>query len=489
MSRGPRLAAQPLTAREGPGFAHAAPGVVGCVLALMAGVAAGTGRGSSAVGSVLGLAICGFVIAAYLRDPVQALIGLWIVVVFNSALSMLAGYDAWAGQMVRRADELLLMLLVVLTAWRAIRTRTRIPLRFLLPGLCIAVFGLLGALVHHVPLTIATSGGWLALKLWVMIGVTLLLPWQVDDLKRVYRVVTSVGVLVAVLGLAEFATHGAVTRALHLQGIPTTAANFRPNAVHSVFYHPAEYSVFMSILFAFTFARFSRTRNRSDLALATLFAISVVMSLRLKGAISLGAVVVIVALAQSAVRARRSATVTLAGLLVVLGVYILEGGIISKQVTFYTSSETSARAQLYRTSVRIGADDMPLGVGFGRFASYPSVLHYSPVYDEYGLSSVDGLSRLHTYYVDDVSWPSVLGEAGYAGLLAYVLGLVAVAVALARRFRTVPEAVRWAPLAALCALGVILVDSAGAPTLFDWVPAVSFALIFGPAMTVRVRND
>jgi hypothetical protein len=41
---------------------------------------------------------------------------------------------------------------------------------------------------------------------------------------------------------------------------------------------------------------------------------------------------------------------------------------------------------------------------------------------------------------------------------------------------------RWIPLAALCALAVIVIDSLGASTLFDWIPATTFALILGPAL-------
>jgi hypothetical protein len=435
-----------------------------------------------ATATLVALAAFGLATAAFVRDPVRVLIGVWIVVVLNTPLSILAGYDSSLGQTIRQADELVVLYLLALTAWRAVRTGARIPLRFVLPGILAGLFGALGAALHHVPLTIAVPGAWLGLKLWAAVAIALLLPWQPADLKRVYRTVTAVAVLVAILGLAEFASGGAVIRALHLQAIPVGAANYRPDAVHSIFYHPGEYSVFMSVLFAIAFARFAASRSRSDLALAVLFAVSVVLSLRLKGVLSLVAVVAIVGLAQGAVRRRRSVTAGLVGLLLTLGVFLVESDVISRQVSYYTSSESSARAQLYEAGFKIGTDNAPLGVGFGRFASYPSALHYSPVYDQYGLSSVDGLSRLNTYYIDDVSWPSVLGESGYAGLTAYLVGVTVLLGALVRKMRALPDSVKWAPLGALCSLVVILVDSLGGPTLFAWVPTISFAVIFGPVM-------
>ena len=109
-------------------------------------------------------------------------------------------------------------------------------------------------------------------------------------------------------------------------------------------------------------------------------------------------------------------------------------------------------------------------------------MHYSPVYDEYELSSVYGLSRAEPKFISDTAWPSVMGETGYAGLAAYALGLIVLILALVRRMRTVTAAMRWVPLAALCTLAVILTDSIGSPALFDWMAATSFALILGLAM-------
>jgi hypothetical protein len=156
--------------------------------------------------------------------------------------------------------------------------------------------------------------------------------------------------------------------------------------------------------------------------------------------------------------------------------------VISENLEQYTSSDTTARAQLYTQGANIASDNVPLGVGFGRYASYPSRTNYSPVYDEYGLSSVYGLTRDEPVYIDDTSWPSVIGETGYAGLLAYVIGVVLLVAALLRSLRQAEPALRWVPLAALCALAVILVDSIASPSLFDWVPALTLALILGPAL-------
>jgi hypothetical protein len=160
----------------------------------------------------------------------------------------------------------------------------------------------------------------------------------------------------------------------------------------------------------------------------------------------------------------------------------MEGNVISSQTSRFTTTATSARARLYAVGGQIATDNFPLGAGFGRFASYPSRLHYSPVYEQYGLSSVWGLSRVFPSFIDDTSWPSVIGETGYAGLAAYAFGLVILLLTIVRRLRTVEREMKWVPLAAICTLGVIVIDSLGDPTLFAWVPTISFALILGPAV-------
>ncbi len=442
-----------------------------------------------ALGVVLGLALGVVGVAIYVRDPVRALICLWIVAVLNVPLAVLAGYDSPAGRRIAQADEVVVLLLVGLTVWRALRTETRLPLRLVLPGIGVLLFGLCGAALHDVPLEVAVPGAWLGLKLWIMVGVALLLPWKQEDLARVYPAVTGIGAVVAGLGFADFLTHGAASSSLGFHGVDVAAGDARTDAVHSIFYHPQQFSLFMSLLFALTFARFAGTRSRSDLAFALLFAGAVLLSLRLKGFLSLTTVVIIVALAHQQVRGRSAATVALVGLLLVAGGYALQSSVIARQVSLYSSSQETVRAQLYRTGERIAADNFPLGVGFGRYASYPSRLHYSPIYDEYELSSVYGLSRTYPHFINDTAWPSVLGETGYAGFAAYVIGLALLVVALVRRLRVVTPAMRWVPLAALCTLAVILIDSLGSPALFDWVPAITLALILGPAMALARAAD
>jgi hypothetical protein len=463
---------------------RAAVGAVGCLIAVMVGVLSATRYGVLVGSTLFGLAFLGIAVKTYLKDPVLALIWLWLLEVLNAPLSATFGYFSSTGKAIRQGDEVLVLLFVGLTIWRIMRTNAPMPaLRFVVPGVAIALFGIVGAIVQGVPLSVGATGALLGLKLWVMVVVALMLPWKRGDVDRVYSVMTKTGLAVAAVGLVDFATHGAVSRALHTSNYNVAGgAGYRAEAVHSIFPSPGEYSLFMSLLFAFAFARFVSSARKADLILALVFAGSVLLSLRLKGVLSLVAVVVVVGVVYGATGGRRAIIGLVIGSLLVAVAFSVEGSVISKQLSTYGSSGTTARARLYSTGWQIADEDFPLGVGFGRFASYPSRTSYSPVYYQYKLSTVYGLSPKYTNFIDDTSWPSVIGETGYGGFVAYVLGLLIIAIAMIRRVRSAAADVTWVPLAALCALTVLVADSLGEASLFSWLATATVAMIFGPMM-------
>lgn len=460
-------------------------GVAGCMLALAVGGLAATHYGVLVGSVIVGLAFFAVAIAAYVRDPILALIGLWLFEVFNAPVSSMFGYFSTTGEAIRQGNEVLVLLFVFLTVWRALRTSVRMPpSQFLFPGIGVALFGFLGAIIHSVPLKVSLVGALLGLKLWIILAVSLLLPWKPRDLARIYSTLVAVGLVVAAVGFGDYLTHGAVSRALHTSNSTVLEGSYRSEAVHSIFPTPGEYSLFMSLLFALTFARFTQRYSKVDLMLALLFAGSVILSLRLKGFLSLAAVVSIIGVAQGAVNYRRAMIASLVGALLVVGAYSVEKNVVAKQFSTYASSETTARGRLYSAGGQIAASNFPLGVGFGRFASYASRLYYSPVYYEYKLSRVFGLSSAYPKFIDDTSWPSVIGEAGYGGFVIYAGGLIMLIVAAIRRLRAATAETKWLPLAALCAIAVLLVDSLGSASLFSWVATTTLAMILAPMLIV-----
>lgn len=87
-----------------------------------------------------------------------------------------------------------------------------------------------------------------------------------------------------------------------------------------------------------------------------------------------------------------------------------------------SASEEIARPALYYASAEIALDHFPLGSGQGTFGSVPANMIDSPVYEEYELNAIWGLSLDdEVNFRMDTHWASVLGETGVLGLILYLL--------------------------------------------------------------------
>jgi hypothetical protein len=85
------------------------------------------------------------------------------------------------------------------------------------------------------------------------------------------------------------------------------------------------------------------------------------------------------------------------------------------------AAENSARGLLVLGALDLGTSKFPLGVGFGRFGTYPSVLFYSDIYDQLGLSKIYGFSPDSPNFIMDTFWPHIFAETGALGLIAMAL--------------------------------------------------------------------
>ena len=75
----------------------------------------------------------------------------------------------------------------------------------------------------------------------------------------------------------------------------------------------------------------------------------------------------------------------------------------------------SARKALYQVSIWIGQNEFPFGVGFGRYGGFVASANYSPIYYEYGMSRIYGLTPDNPMWATDTYWPNIIGEIGFIG--------------------------------------------------------------------------
>lgn len=82
--------------------------------------------------------------------------------------------------------------------------------------------------------------------------------------------------------------------------------------------------------------------------------------------------------------------------------------------------EDIARPLLYKTGGQILIDYFPFGSGLGTFANEASRVFYSPLYCEYNLNKVWGLSEDDPSFIADAFYPT-LAQIGFIGILFFLL--------------------------------------------------------------------
>lgn len=96
------------------------------------------------------------------------------------------------------------------------------------------------------------------------------------------------------------------------------------------------------------------------------------------------------------------------------------------QIEAYFGTEGQARFELLQAGIQIALDSFPIGTGFASFGSAVTAdpEWYSPLYFQYGISSIWGLSQEYSAFISDSFWPTVLGQSGVIGLVAYCCAFV-----------------------------------------------------------------
>jgi O-antigen ligase len=150
---------------------------------------------------------------------------------------------------------------------------------------------------------------------------------------------------------------------------------------------------------------------------------------------------------------------------------------------------TRARSALYGASIDIAVDHFPLGVGLGRFGSHMSRVKYSPVYAEYGLTSIRGLQEDNANYITDTFWPMVLGEHGIIGLIGYAAFVAALAYRLWRTIgRQTDRLLRAFCMGTFAVFGSALIESLATPMFVAPPRAYIVFLVVGAVVAIAARQ-
>lgn len=166
----------------------------------------------------------------------------------------------------------------------------------------------------------------------------------------------------------------------------------------------------------------NRDKNKKWIVAALLVA---ALSLRSKGLVFVALVLFLL------VTVGRKGRITFAHILPCILLAVVIG---YDQFDYYFISNDFARGEITRASFEVARDYFPLGTGFATFGSNVTseLGYYSPLYFEYGLSNVYGLSLQNPSFLSDTFWPTVIGQFGSIGLAIYLLAMCSIAVSLRR---------------------------------------------------------
>ena len=373
--------------------------------------------------------------------------------------------------------------------WRDLRlgSRSRWWL-WLAGGFALAGFG--SAALNDVPLFVTMLGAFLAFKLVLLVLVALTIRWTSRDASRIVAWTSWGGPALLLVGflllrfrvedLKLFADPAALQEGYFERGA------LRP--MQGTFPNPGVFGWLMAVIGCYGVAATLGGRPARGGAALGCALLGILGSLRRKPIVGLP-LAALSALWGVAGRRQRWAVVTLLGLL------SLGAGLVTKDrlkvIVEDTRSgyldpyaPTVARTLLYAVGWQVARLHFPLGAGFGRYGGYVSAIRYSPLYDQYGLSAVWGLSPEFPAYVEDTYWPHILGETGLLGAAFMALMLAALWGQIRSAARGAISDERILALGAGMVLVEALVESLSAPVFETSLGAFLVAVPIGITLSL-----
>lgn len=347
--------------------------------------------------------------------------------------------------------------------------------------------GVAGAILYGTPLVISLQGATLLTKCVVFAIALSQVHWSPRDLEGVAKggfVLAIVLIAFGIINLAIPHQWTAIFGGSNVQftfGIPSIIGPFR---------QPAAYGrmavILASSILAYQF--FVRASWKGYIVALLLGGLSL-FTFRVKSLV--GLLVVTTGLVLRAGNALVLAII--AGLLPALiaivgpGLFVYVFGDVE---LYYGEGQESARSRLTDGGLQVAQEHFPLGVGLGRFGSATAADYYSPEYLKLGFQNVYGLrpEAGEGQFLNDTQWPALLGETGWLGTIAFVIGaILAVRILFLRTSPAEPKIVRWIRVSGVAWFVLIMLDSVAAPS-FSSPPSFLF-LFAAVGIVASIRND
>ena len=288
------------------------------------------------------------------------------------------------------------------------------------------LIGIISGIVARVPLFIVASQFLLYIKGFLFFYILASVPTNNLTLRKYVRSFAYVALLFLVLGFVDLvAPHWFRTITGNMGN-----EDFRGGilSAKSLFVHPGEFGWFMAFIALYCFAFYIVFQRPSYLFAGLVFSTGCFLSMRAKPLGGLvGGILGGLSTLTLSKKIRNGLVFVAIGICICVIIWPKLYGLYRQKISQYIEVKDPmlvARNALYITSVDIAKDYFPFGAGFGRYGSWMSRVHYSPLYDKYDLSEIHGLSREKPNFINDTFWPMVLGETGFIGFALYMTALI-----------------------------------------------------------------
>lgn len=423
----------------------------------------------------------------------ETLVAAWLFLLLQPLMVAVLGKESTAGRLLDVVDVPVLLVIGLLGLILAARRHARAVRWLSIAGGVVLVCGFASDLAAGAPLTPSVVGAALRMKLFLVLGAALAVRWTPELAARARRVVIFWAIVAALSGLFDFASGGALR---NLFGDPTShTLRLGYISAGGIFQNLAELNTFMAIAFTALLGMAWQDRAARRVPQLVLVVLAALSTLRLKAIMAIPAAALALAATSRRVRPRLVLLIAVGALAVGALVTVTQRNflteVVNEQVGTYTSKTPQPRQLLETVSMEIARDNFPLGAGFGRFGSGPSVEKgtYSPVYRQYRLARYYGFGPNDpTRYSLDASWPGLLGEVGVVGALAFAAAVVALALSLFRRSREDGAQAGFASIG-FGVIVVVVIESVGGAALFQSFIMLTAALFIVPGLWLASDRD
>ena len=386
-----------------------------------------------------------------------------LIMIFQSPLSM-SGLPEVISSAIKNYDEILTFILLLFIFLSFLRNG--VPKEYIKELVSLIVFllaGMLGTLINNLQPLIAVFEDFVNCSKFFVTFFGISILYKRFSSKVILNVLQKISIYLVIILFVLTLIDLAVPQLL----FENDYTRYGIHAVHLFYYHPAALSQVIVLLLSIVSIESVSLKHITAYKIMCLFMLASTLRSKAFGFICL--YIFVWFFDKNKTRAFRIILIMLVALMILF--------VSIDSISLYYGDKNSARATLTIDSLAIANSNVPLGLGFGTFASASAAKYYSSVYEKLGYDSRYGMGYVNNDYLTDSFLPVILGEFGYVGLLSYS----AIIVFLIKRSILLFRKNRKLGLASISIMGYLLICSTSATAFFNpmAVPdGIILALIF-----------